>query len=192
MITQTHRLNSDARLSGRCCVYDHLFAFFFLQNSSIVWPPAQTLPFCVSALHTDLIMERSEKKRSVDVMLKREQGEVGGSEEEVEVLDTEDEEEQGSTPLITACRRGRAEVCATEISKKNLGCCIKWAQEHTASQLFRCMCAWAREFDVHCFVIMLWFRSPSQTDLSPDHCSVETSYRWGQLSGTGRLHSSCQ
>ncbi|XP_036966642.1 uncharacterized protein map3k19 isoform X1 [Acanthopagrus latus] len=55
-------------------------------------------------------MERSEKKRSVDVMLKREQGEVEGSEEEVEVLDTEDEEEQGSTPLITACRRGRAEV----------------------------------------------------------------------------------
>ncbi|KAM8748978.1 uncharacterized protein map3k19 isoform 2-T2 [Acanthopagrus schlegelii] len=55
-------------------------------------------------------MERSEKKRSVDAMLKREQGEVEGSEEEVEVLDTEDEEEQGSTPLITACRRGRAEV----------------------------------------------------------------------------------
>lgn len=45
-------------------------------------------------------------------MPKREQGAVEGSEEEVEVSDAEDEEEQGSTPLIAACRRGRAEVCA--------------------------------------------------------------------------------
>lgn len=57
-------------------------------------------------------MERGEKKRSVDAMPKREQGAVEGSEEEVEVSDAEDEEEQGSTPLIAACRRGRAEVCA--------------------------------------------------------------------------------
>lgn len=63
-------------------------------------------------------MERSEKKRSVDVMPKREQGEVEGSEEEVEVSNAEDEEERGSAPLIAACRRGRAEVCAAWIAKK--------------------------------------------------------------------------
>ncbi|XP_044072030.1 uncharacterized protein map3k19 [Siniperca chuatsi] len=69
-------------------------------------------------------MERSEKreKRSVDEMLKREQeeeneevlvvslGQEVDGQEELEVSDTEDEEEEGSTPLITACRKGMTEV----------------------------------------------------------------------------------
>lgn len=65
-------------------------------------------------------MESSEeKKRSVDEMLKREQGEeeedvlavsLGRETEGLEVCDAEDEEEQGSTPLTAACRKGMTEV----------------------------------------------------------------------------------
>lgn len=64
-------------------------------------------------------METSEeKKRSVDEMLKREQGEeeedvlavsLGRETEGLEVCDA-DEEEQGSTPLTAACRKGMTEV----------------------------------------------------------------------------------
>lgn len=69
-------------------------------------------------------MERSEKREKVsfDEMLKREQeeeneevlvvsfGQEVEGQEELEVSDTEDEEEEGTTPLITACRKGLTEV----------------------------------------------------------------------------------
>ncbi|XP_037645055.1 uncharacterized protein map3k19 isoform X2 [Sebastes umbrosus] len=60
--------------------------------------------------------ERRREKRSVGEMLKREQEEeneevlVVSLGQEAEVSDTEDEEEQGSTPLIAACRSGMTEA----------------------------------------------------------------------------------
>lgn len=69
-------------------------------------------------------METSGKKRNVDEMLKKEQGQgeedilagtsLGREMEglgKLEVSDTEDEEEQGFTPLISACRKDMTEVC---------------------------------------------------------------------------------
>lgn len=66
-------------------------------------------------------MERSEKKRNVEMLKRQQQDEkkdfpAVSLERETERLEgphvsyTEDEEEQGSTPLITACRKGMTEV----------------------------------------------------------------------------------
>lgn len=69
-------------------------------------------------------MEANGKKRNVDEMLKKEQGleeedilagtSLGREMEglgKLEVSDTEDEEEQGFSPLISTCRKGMTEVC---------------------------------------------------------------------------------
>lgn len=67
-------------------------------------------------------MDRSEEKTSAEEMLRRGQEEDGEvrlvslvgreceGQEELQVSDTDDEEEQGSTPLISACRKGMNEV----------------------------------------------------------------------------------
>lgn len=89
-------------------------------------------------------MERSEKRqkswKSVGEMLQREQeeenvgvmveslGQAAEHQEELEVSNTEDEEEQGCTPLILACHKGMTEVSyilyvKEEKELKIEGCC---------------------------------------------------------------------
>ncbi len=123
MITQTYRRTET--LSWKDC-FRYITAGSTIIFSSLCpqqqKPLAQTLLFGVAALHTDLnlsTMERSEKRSSVDETLKsREQGEEESEEvlaegeevqEELEISENEDEE-LGSTPLITACRKGMTEV----------------------------------------------------------------------------------
>lgn len=81
-------------------------------------------------------VEGSERKMSNDEQLRRAQeeeedvvslGQEPESEEELELSDSEAEEELGSTPLITACRKGMTEVCCECMRERGGGfayCCV--------------------------------------------------------------------
>lgn len=71
-------------------------------------------------------MLRTEKEEDNEEVLVVTLGQEVESQEEVDVCDAEDEEEQGSTPLMAACRTGMTEVSCLCVCEKEKGvyCCV--------------------------------------------------------------------
>ena len=70
--------------------------------------------------------------------------------------------------------------------QKNLGCCVKWAQEPTASQLFGCMCVWERVWRLlfcnHALVsVARLYRSFTQLLFSGKFLQVRSAFRRWQV-----------